>query len=179
MLATQMKSENKMVKFFVLLVEPMLYIWQYTVTNMQQQKQRPLGVTIISILAILGGIGFLATGIAPLIATPFLFDIGIDNEVSPAALVALSSGIGIALIALGLAYFVMAYGLWKGKGWAWSITVVLSFIGIALGIVSIATGNVGAIFHVIINAVVLYYLFRTHVKVFFGKTTEQAAAKTT
>jgi hypothetical protein len=28
---------------------------------------------------------------------------------------------------------------------------------------------------VIINAVVLYYLYRTHVKMFFGKTTEQAA----
>jgi uncharacterized membrane protein (DUF2068 family) len=104
-----------------------------------------------------------------------LSDIGIDSNVSPAVLVVLSSGIGIALTALGLAYFVMAYGLWKGKGWAWSITIVLSFIGIALGIVSIATGNVGAIFHVIINVVVLYYLYRIYVKLFFGKTTKQAA----
>jgi lysylphosphatidylglycerol synthetase-like protein (DUF2156 family) len=142
--------------------------------NMQQQKQRPLGVTIISILTILGGIGFLATGIVPLVATPFLS----DSNVSPAVLVGLSSGIGIALIILGLAYFVMAYGLWKGKGWAWSITVVLSFVGIVLGVVSIATGNVAAIFHIIINAVVLYYLCRTHVKMFFGKTTEQAAMTT-
>jgi hypothetical protein len=156
----------------------MLYIWHYAVTNMQQQKQRPLGVTIISILTILGGIGLLATGITPLVAAPFLSDIGIDSNLSPAVLVVLSSGIGIALTALGLAYFVMAYGLWKGKGWAWSITIVLSFIGIALGVVSIATGNVGAIFHVIINAVVLYYLYRTHVKMFFGKTTKQAAMTT-
>jgi len=151
---------------------------QMTDINMQQQKQRPLGVTIISVLTILGGIGFLATGIVPLVTTPFLSDIGIDSNVSPAVLVGLSSGIGIALIVLGLAYFVMAYGLWKGKGWAWSITVVLSFIGIALGVVSIVTGNIGAIFHVIINAVILYYLYRTHVKMFFGKTTEQAAMTT-
>ena len=156
----------------------MLYIWQYADTNMQKQKQRPLGVTIISILTILGGIGLLATGFTPLVVSPFLSDIGTNSDVSPAVLVALSSGIGIALIALGLAYFVMAYGLWKGKGWAWSITVVLSFIGIALGVVSIATGNVGAIFHTIINAVVLYYLYRRHVKMFFGKTTEQAAMTT-
>jgi hypothetical protein len=47
---------------------------------------------------------------------------------------------------LGIAYFVMAYGLLKGKGWAWTITVVLSCIGIALGFVSVVTGNVGAIF---------------------------------
>jgi hypothetical protein len=49
-------------------------------------------------------------------------------------------------------------------------------IGIALGIVSIATANVGAIFHVIINGVILYYLHRPHVKMFFGKT---VAAMTT
>ena len=57
---------------------------------------------------------------------------------------------------VGSEYFVMSYGLWKGKEWAWTITVILSFIGMALGIVSIATANVGAIFHVIINGVILY-----------------------
>jgi uncharacterized membrane protein (DUF2068 family) len=136
----------------------------------QQQKQRPLGVTIIAILTIIGGIGFLATGIAPFMAASLSSDISINSEILPAVSVALSSGIGAALIALGVAYFVWAYGLWKGKGWAWTITVVLSFIGIALGIVSIATANVGAIFHVIINGVILYYLYRPHVKMFFGKT---------
>ncbi len=123
-----------------------------------QQKHRPLGVTIISILTIIGGIGFLASGIAALVAAPFLSDMA-----------GLSAGIGVALIALGIAYFVMAYGLWKGKGWAWNITVILSFIGIVLGVASIATGNIGAIFHIIINAIVVYYLYRPYVKAFFGK----------
>jgi uncharacterized membrane protein (DUF2068 family) len=63
----------------------------------------------------------------------------------------------------------MAYGLWKGKGWAWTITLVLSFIGIAFGLASIVTGNIGAVFHLIINIIVVYYLYRPHVKVFFGK----------
>jgi uncharacterized membrane protein (DUF2068 family) len=121
-------------------------------------KHRPLGVTIIAILTIIGGIGFLASGIAGVTAAPFLSDMA-----------ALSAAIGVALIALGIAYFVMAYGLWKAKGWAWTITVVLSFIGIVLGVASIATGNIGAIFHIIINAIVVYYLYRSHVKVFFGK----------
>jgi uncharacterized membrane protein (DUF2068 family) len=125
-----------------------------------QQKHRPLGVTIIAILTIIGGIGFLASGIAAVVATPFLSDMG-----------GLSAGIGAVLIALGIAYFVMAYGLWKGKGWAWTITLVLSFIGIAFGIVSIVTGNIGAVFHLIINIIVVYYLYRPNVKMFFGKST--------
>ena len=37
-----------------------------------QQKHRPLGVTIISILTIIGGIGFLVSGIAALVVAPFL-----------------------------------------------------------------------------------------------------------
>ena len=125
-----------------------------------QQKHRPLGVTIIAILTIIGGIGFLASGIAAVVATPFLSDMG-----------GLSAGIGAVLIALGIAYFVMAYGLWKGKGWAWTITLVLSFIGIAFGIASIVTGNIGAVFHLIINIIVVYYLYRPNVKMFFGKST--------
>jgi hypothetical protein len=77
---------------------------------------------------------------------------------------------------LGIAYFVMAYGLLKGKGWAWTITVVLSCIGIALGFVSVViTGNVGAIFNILINAFILYYIYRPYVNSFFGKTTAAAA----
>ena len=87
----------------------------------------------------------------------------------PYGLVAVSAGIGTGLVVLGIAYLVMAYGLWRGKRWAWTITMILSFIGIALGAISIVTGNIAAIFNLIINAIVLYYLYRPHVKVFFGK----------
>jgi hypothetical protein len=68
----------------------------------------------------------------------------------------------------------MAYGLLKGKGWAWNITVVLSCMGIALGFVSVVTGNVGAIFNILINAFILYYIYRPYVNSFFGKTTTTA-----
>jgi hypothetical protein len=63
----------------------------------------------------------------------------------------------------------MSYGSWRGKRWAWTITMVLSFIGFALGAVSIVTRNIAAIFNLVINAIVLYYLYRPHVKIFFGK----------
>jgi hypothetical protein len=113
---------------------------------MESQKHRPMGVTIIAILTLIGGIIFLASGLVLLII-----------------------GIGIILLALGIAYLVMAYGLWKGKGWAWTITLILSAIGIIVAIVSIAAGNVAAIINVIIHGVVIYYLYRPNVKAFFGK----------
>ena len=100
------------------------------------QNPRPLGVTILAILTVISGIGFL---------------------------------VSVILIPLGIANLVVAYGLWKGKRWAWTITLVLSFIGIALGLASIATGTIIAIWPVIINAIVVYYLYRPNVKAFFGR----------
>lgn len=113
---------------------------------MESQKHRPLGVTLIAILTAIGGIIFLASG-----------------------LVLLLVGIGIILLALGIAYLVMAYGLWKGRGWAWTITLILSAIGIIVAIVSVAAGNVSAIISIIIQGIVIYYLYRPNVKAFFGK----------
>jgi uncharacterized membrane protein (DUF2068 family) len=114
-------------------------------------KQRPIGVTIIALLAILGGIAFLASGFGTLFI--------------PLAGIFIGSGLFI----LGLAYLLMAYGLWKGKGWAWTLTLILSGIGIIVGIGSIVVGNLGSIFHIIINAIIIYYLYRPNVQAFFNK----------
>jgi hypothetical protein len=124
------------------------YIFQYndSIKENMQQKQRPLGVTIIAILAIIGGIALLSSG---------------------AVLIVI--GVGFVLILLGIAYFVMAYGLWKGKRWAWTITLIISVISIISGIFSITTRHYEVIIDIIINAVVIYYLYRPNVKAFFGK----------
>jgi len=112
------------------------------------QNNRPLGVTIIAILAILGGIGSLVGGIALVAIIPFL---------------------GAALIIIGLAYFVVAYGLWQGLKWAWIITLIVTVIAFISGLGSIIVGNVGAVIPIIINAIIIYYLFKPNVKAYFGR----------
>ena len=112
------------------------------------QNNRPLGVTIIAILAILGGIGSLVGGIALVGVIPFL---------------------GAALIIIGLAYFVVAYGLWQGLKWAWIITLIVTVIAFISGLGSIIVGNVGAVIPIIINAIIIYYLFKPNVKAYFGR----------
>jgi uncharacterized membrane protein (DUF2068 family) len=114
--------------------------------DMESQKQRPLGVTLIAILTVIGGLIFLGSGLVLLIV-----------------------GIGVLLLALGIAYLVMAYGLWKGRAWAWTITLILMVIGIIVAIASIVAGNGASIVSIIIHAVVIYYLYRPNVKAFFGK----------
>jgi uncharacterized membrane protein HdeD (DUF308 family) len=163
----------------------------------QKQKHRPLGVTLIAILTIIDGIVFLASGIAAVTVAPFLFgvDINNNNNVPPATgtstlgsvtipdtlLVGMSVVTGVTILALGIAFVVISYGLLKGKGWAWTVTVVLSCIGIALGLVSVVTGHLDGIFNILINAFIFYYIYRPYVKSFFGKdtTTTTTAADTT
>jgi hypothetical protein len=52
---------------------------------------------------------------------------------------------------------------------AYGLTLVLAIISIVINAISIATGNFGGIINIIISVVIVYYLYRPHVKAFFGK----------
>jgi hypothetical protein len=84
--------------------------------------------------------------------------------------------IGAVLIAIGIVSFIVAYGLLKGMGWAWTVTIILEIISIVLNAISIATGNIGGIVSIIISAIILYYLYRPHVKAYFGKSVRADAS---
>ena len=138
-------------------------------------KKRPIGVTVIAILIIIGGILLLLAGIGG-VAVGSLFTsqiIGLGFVI-----------IGAIILAVGIGYLVVSYGLLKGKRWAWTITVILLFIGIAIDVASIIifgyftfnmdtytflTSNSGSIAGIIISVIILYYLYRPHVKSYFGK----------
>ena len=46
---------------------------------------------------------------------------------------------------LGIANFVVAWGLLKGKGWAWIVTIIINMISAVLNIMSIVAGSIGSI----------------------------------
>jgi hypothetical protein len=86
--------------------------------------------------------------------------------------------LGVLLIPLGIeilciASFVVAYSLFEGKGWAWSVAVVLSAMGAVVNVISLVTSNMGAITDALVgiafNAIVLYYLSRRNLRQYFEK----------
>ncbi|HEX9320055.1 MAG TPA: hypothetical protein VF884_14065 [Nitrososphaeraceae archaeon] len=131
------------------------------------QKSRPIGVTIVAILMIITGIVLLSGGIFAVSSSAVLSELG-------GPLVAVVIGVGAFAIILGFAHFVLAWGLFKGKGWAWIITVILAIISVILSIVYIASGGRTNIISLIISAVILYYMYRTEVKSYFGRGTRLA-----
>ena len=99
----------------------------------------------------------------------------------------------VSLLAIGIGYIVVSYGLLKGKGWG--ITIILVIIGIGIQVLSAVTGPVfiasilntddvdasnsliagiiGSVIGIAISILILYYLYRRHVKSYFGKTQQQ------
>jgi uncharacterized membrane protein (DUF2068 family) len=157
-------------------------------------RHRPTGVTILGVLFVIAGAFTLLGGIATLVAIPFVSNVNPNvignNELQfngqqplltpseQTAALAQGSGsiltvLGAVLIPLGIASLVVAYGLFKGKSWAWFVAVALSIIGLVVNVISIVTSNMGAIagalVGIAINAVVLYYLSRRNVREYFGK----------
>jgi hypothetical protein len=100
---------------------------------------RPTGITILAILAILGGLAELGFG---LIFSLF--------------------GFGLIFVVFGLIELAVAYGFWTGASWGWW----LGIIGAVLDLISIVTFDVIGF---IIGIVMLYYLTRPHVKMWFHK----------
>ncbi|MGC1133621.1 MAG: DUF2127 domain-containing protein [Nitrososphaeraceae archaeon] len=184
---------------------------------MAEQIKRPIGVTIIAILTIISGIILIFGGISLLAFGAFFTSVPIDVFISEQmqqqqqqlqqqeqqdqqelqsaaelqALAQFLGGVGIAIgaivLAVGVGYLIVSYGLLKGKEWAWIITVILTIIAIAVQIISgitasmfnssfiddtnsFVTGIIAQIVGIAINGVILYYLYRPNVKAFFGKS---------
>ncbi|OLE74985.1 hypothetical protein AUG19_06980 [archaeon 13_1_20CM_2_54_9] len=134
---------------------------------MQSQKpSRPLGVTIIAILALLAGIPVTILGLG-LIALSALFAgfLGPTGGV----LAGLGAIFGGIILVLGLIWVATGFGFLNGKGWAWALGMVANILLIVFAITLTASGSYGSIAGIIIPGLLVYYLTRTRVKAFFGK----------
>ena len=150
---------------------------------MQPRPRRPTGVTILGVLAILGGIALLVGGIA-LITLGLVIGTyagsAFTNALSNAGYSGLASigagtlaifllGLGAVILILGILYFAVGIGYFGGKGWAWTVGIIVTAISIVLDIVQIALGAISNVFGLVIGLLIIYYLTRPHVKAFFGK----------
>jgi hypothetical protein len=90
-------------------------------------------------------------------------------------------GLGIAFgavfVAIAIVSFIVAYGLLKGRGWAWTLSIILSIISIVWNAITLATAaKFGGIISIIISGIILYCLFRPYVKAYFGKGVSHSPA---
>ena len=134
---------------------------KYGLSNLMSAQIRPVGVTILAILEIMSGVTAIGFGV---FFTALLGSMGGSIVGGEGAILGVITGIAVTI---GITSFVMAWGLLKGKPWAWTITLILTIISFISN--ALSTNIVG----LILGFVILYYLFRPHVKSYFGKTEQR------
>jgi hypothetical protein len=145
--------------------------------------KRPIGVTIIAILVIIGGISSIVGGLAAIafagIVSMSSTETGSNAAIDIGSLSIIPLVLGIILLIIGIIYLAVSYGLLKGKGWAWIVTIVVTIIGLIMQIISavitglasssIETAIVTHIIGIIISGIIIFYLYRPNVRAYFGR----------
>jgi uncharacterized membrane protein (DUF2068 family) len=132
--------------------------------------KRPTGVTIIAILAIIGGILGVLGGLAGLAGGALLAGGAAGTTAAAASgTVAIFSAI---LLIFGVLDIVLGIGLLRLRPWAWTLGVALQVASIVLAVIEIATGNASIgnqALGLAINVIILVYLFRGNVRQAFAR----------
>lgn len=149
------------------------------------ENRRPAALTTVTILSIINGIVLLVGGVASILIVPTLISSLLSNDLSNLtntedlspqfgsvltnAIINVVYTVSSVAIALGLAWFGLAWGLFTGKGWAWLITVIFAIITVIVSFIGLLSGSITSIPTLIINGVILYYMYRPHIKSYFGR----------
>ena len=132
-------------------------------------KQRPTGVSILAVLQVLGGLAFFVLGVITLALVGSLLPLPQDVSEAAVFVVVVVSIIGGIMSVFGILGFVVAYGYWNGRGWAWTLGIVVTVIGLILSLLIIPQRLSYMIISLIINGLIIYYLTSLDVKGWFGK----------
>ena len=127
---------------------------------------RPTGVTILAVLAAIGGVLGLLGGVA-------LLGLGgiAAGATGNAAFFGLGAFAGIISVAIAIASLAFAYGAWMLQPWAWSRGVVLQLVSHVWAVLLVGSGEsiVSQGLSIVIAGIILYYLNQPHVKSAFGR----------
>ena len=133
--------------------------------------QRPTGVTILAILAAIGGVLGLLAGLA-VVGLGGLAG-GVVGGAAGAAIGGFAVISGLIVLVLAVLELVLAYGFWTLQPWAWQLGVILSAVNILiqiLGVLGIVFSSDlgGALISIIISGVIIYYLNQAEIRRVFN-----------
>jgi hypothetical protein len=136
---------------------------------MATKPMRPVGVTVISILAGVLGALVLLLGVFALAASAIiapLIETYAPMTALPATLLAgIIAVVGVIFAVVGILHLVVAYGIWVGAGWAWWLSIILAILGAIGGLLTLPSGVIATI----IYALIIWYFMQPQVKAYFGQ----------
>ena len=151
---------------------------------------RPVGVTILAILMIIGAAFLILGGIGMMLGGGMMATIMSQQQAQGSAagagvLAGLGAAAGVVMLVFAVLYLLVGIGLWKLKNWARLVTVILTVIGVVFQLFSLVTlllhfnifALVVPVVVLAIEALIIWYLLRADVKAaFMGGQAAVAAA---
>lgn len=120
-------------------------------------SNRPTGITILALIYGLRGLVALAIAAVGGIVL---------GAVTGATILGMAIGTLFGLLAL--IQFIIAGALLMGKSWGRTVVIILSIISLIVGLATVATGLGAALaLGIIIDLVIIWYMFRPKVKAYF------------
>ena len=120
---------------------------------------RPTGITILAILAGIGGVFGLLGGFGVLF---------VGGVVSSGPVIVL----GLCALAYAALLIAFAWGAWTLKPWALALGVAVAIFGIVVAILQVVLGGssiFSQIISIVIDGAILYYLNQPTIKALFGR----------
>jgi hypothetical protein len=127
-------------------------------------KIRPTGITILVILEVISAIILLVFALALMAFSGFIYQYIPPSQLPPELFSSIMVFGGALFVIGSIIVFLVAWGLWTGKKWAWYIAFIFAILGALGGLFSLPSGIVG----LIIDGLIIWYLWQPNVKAFFS-----------
>jgi hypothetical protein len=127
-------------------------------------KARPTTVMILIALALSGGILSMLAGWWLMLGGTLLSVVGADHAVTTLVLGSLS-------YAVGLTSFLVAYGFWRLKPWAWGAALIVIGVGVAVNAASVVVAGASPLDVVVsmgLGVVTVWYLLQPRARAVFA-----------
>jgi hypothetical protein len=118
-------------------------------------RKLPRGILIVTVVTVISGVLLL---VMSLYAFNLLLPYGPIFLMGPAF-----------LMILGVTSLIAATGFYKGLKWGWSLLLILSGFGAAGYLLNVVNGQFISIVGVIYNSIIIYYLYRPHVRKYYRR----------
>jgi hypothetical protein len=134
---------------------------------------RPVGVTILAILNFIGAAFCVLFGIAMILGGGVIATMLSQQGAGASGILAgLGAAAGVFIIIIGGIGALVGFGLWKLKGWARIVSIVLYGISAALQLLGLvgslahfnAFAVIWSVFWVAVDAFIIWYLLKPEVK---------------
>ena len=136
--------------------------------------KRPTGITILAILAIVGGVLSLFGALALIAAGALVAGgtLAANGTTYPASAAGALYALGVIFLVLGVLDIVVGIGFFRLSPWAWMLGIILQGVGLVLAIAEIAlkySSLNSEILGMIVSAGILVYLLTPGVRQAFGR----------